>query len=421
MKQAVLRQWVKPRQAERGVTRCSAVDEVVSVAIPTAAFGYADRLDPQRMQRALEAVLLDYGVFAGRYARRGSDLWIEHGAGLWFETTERPETVAELASELRVKHSAILCPRLSAQAAIRGKGALAAVRLTQARDGSVLGVTWTHGLGDLASLLLLIRAWSLAYRGEPHPKPAEISDRAAYLDTQLPQAARSDNRARVLSWPEFARELVHQARMGRSARRVAIDFSWNQIEALHGAARRKRSVTASDALCAHILATLRRCGLELSSEITVAVDFRNTFGIPPTALGNFSQLLFTPVAPNAELSDTAAAIRASIEAFRSGESAGTMCHRSVAKLRAAHPHVRDLMRFWFFGQPGRSNLRLSNTARALYDDLTFGSAPPSFVHARATDFPLVGTGALFPSARGAGLTLDIVLPAKVAEQFGRAN
>jgi hypothetical protein len=269
----------------------------------------------------------------------------------------------------------------------------------------------------LSTLLQLVRAWSLAYRGEAYAKPAEISDRVAYLDAKLPHATRGDGRARVLSWAEFLRELVYQLRMMLRARRVAIDFSWAQIEAIHEVVRRERRVTANDALCAHILDTLRRCGIRMSSEITVATDFRSTFGMPSTALGNFSQLLFTPVDPGAKLPDIAAAIRATIDAFRGGELAGTMCHRRVAQLRAAHPRVSDLVRFWFFGEPGRSNLRLSNTSKAPYDELVFGSAPPVFVHARATDFPLVGTGALFPSANGAGLTLDIVLPANVVEQL----
>jgi hypothetical protein len=392
------------------------VEQVVSVAVPTAAFGYAERLDPTRIERALAEVLVHDGVMAGRFAWRDGALWIEHGAGIQFETTSRGESVAELFGLLREQHSKLVCPGLPVRAAMRGKGALLAFRLTRARDGSVLGVTWTHGLGDANSIVSLLRAWSLASRGLAYPKPPEVTDRGAYLDQKVPIPPRVDTRARVLPWAEFLRALAYQLGALR-ARRVALDFTWNQIDAIHEAAARDRPISPSDALCAHILHGLHELGVDLSPEVTVAVDFRKAFGIPPTALGNFSDLVFTPVNPEESVSEGAEALRANIDAFLRGQLSGTMNHRRVAQLRAAHSSELDLLRFWFFGEPGRGNLRLSNTSRSAYNKLVFADSPPAFVHMRATDVPLVGTGVLFPSPNAAGLTLDIVLPGNVVAQL----
>lgn len=417
MKQPVPRRWIKPLHAAGGRTKCSAVEQVVSVAIPTMAFGYSAALDPEQLERALATVLVDYGVVAGRLARREDGLWIEHGFSLPLETVERTETVAELAKALRSKHSSIVCPPLSVRAAVRGEGPLAAVRLTHARDGSVLGIAWNHALGDAASIVQWMRACALAYRGEAYPKPAAVPDRGALLDAKVPIAPRGDQRARVLGWFEFLRAGVYQLWALRGARRVAIDFTWKQIDAIYADASREGQVSPSDALCAHILDTLRRLGVDMSPEITVAVDFRKAFDIPPTVIGNFSDLVFAPVDPRATVAETAAVIRANIDAFSRGELAGTMHHRRLAQLRAAHPNERDLLRFWFFGEPGRGNLRLSNTSRSPYNKVMFGGRSPAFVHVRASDIPLVGTGVLFPSPNAAGLTLDIVLPAGVVEQL----
>jgi shikimate O-hydroxycinnamoyltransferase len=412
----VQRTSVKPLLAAQGRTRCSAVEQVVSIAVPSGAFGYAERLEPLRLERALAEVLADYGVMAGRFVRDGGALWIEHAVGIPFEVAARTETVAELFAMLREQHSKIVCPPLPVRAAMRGKGALLALRLTQARDGSVLGVTWNHGLGDASSIVALLRAWSLASRGQPYPRPPEITDRGAYLDAKVPLAPRVDTRARVLPWREVLRAFAYQLRVLR-ARRVALDFTWQQIDEIHAAASRERPLSPSDALCAHILHRLHELGVDLSPEVTIAVDFRKAFGIPPAALGNFSDLVFTPVKLEASLSEGAEAIRANLAAFLAGEVSGTMNHRRVAQLRAANSSELDVLRFWFFGESGRGNLRLSNMSRSAYNKLVFADTPPAFVHMRASDVPLVGTGVLFPSPNAAGLTLDIVLPGNVAAQL----
>lgn len=411
------RQQVKPLEPIDRKTRCSVVDRLIVVAFPTMAFGYSERLDPDRLRQALARVLVDFGSFAGRLVRNADDWYIDHGSSVAFETAEHAGPIAALAAALRTKHSGVVCPRLSVRATLRGREPLFAARLTQARDGCVLGITWNHALGDTQSVMLLLRAWSLAYREQPYTKPAEITDRAAYLDEKVPVPLRHDMRARVLSWPQFLRALSYQLWAIRHAKRVAIDFSWDQISAIHAAATRDKPVSPSDALCAQLFCTLDELGAGMSPDITVAVDFRKGFGVPPNALGNFSDLVFTTVDLGDGPAEVASALRSNVDAFGAGALAGTMSHRHLQQLRASHPGALDMLRFWFFGEPGRGNLRLSNISRLPYNKLVFVTTEPAFVHARATDVPLVGTGIIFPSPGATGLTLDIVLPAKVVERL----
>jgi hypothetical protein len=148
-------------------------------------------------------------------------------------------------------------------------------------------------------------------------------------------------------------------------------------------------------------------------DVSVSVDFRKGFGMSPNTLGNFSDLVHTPVNVGDAPAKVASAVRANVHAFGNGALGGTMDHRRFQQLRTSHPGALDMLRFWFFGEPGRGNLRVSNVSRAPYSKLVFAATQPRFVHVRASDVPLVGTGMIFPSPDAAGLTIDIVLPAKV--------
>jgi hypothetical protein len=81
----------------------------------------------------------------------------------------------------------------------------------------------------------------------------------------------------------------------------------------------------------------------------------------------------------------------------------------------AHPGLLKLVRLTPFAID-RIQLLTTNLPRMGHRQVAFESRP-KFVHARGTDFRLVGLGTLFASSDTAGLTLDIVLPKKLIKQL----
>jgi hypothetical protein len=396
-------------------TRCTYLDSCLKHGWPTIVLGYPERLDPSRLRHALARVLSDFSSFAGRLRYSRGDWYIEHGVGALFESAESNERNETIEAALRTGDTKLVCPRLPVTGTLRGKGPLFAARLTQTRNGSVLGVTWNHALCDNHSVMLLLRAWVLACHEQPYKKPLEVADRETYLNEHVIRQDGSGTKWRVVSWSEFRHFLLQQVRLMRNAKRVAIDFSWSQIAAIHAAATGDRSVSPNDSLCAYIFWTLNALSKNVSSHYAVAYDYRKTFGLPSGLLGNLSDFVTVTAKPGAGPGAIAESLRAGIDAF----DAGSLTQRKLQTLKSAHPSILDEMRFWGPGEPGRINLRLTNVSRAGHYKLVFASARPTFVHTRATDIPVVGVGTIFASSREAGLTMDIVLPSHMIKQLAR--
>jgi hypothetical protein len=410
------RELVKPLTSTDGKTHCAYVDPVLAFMYPTLVLGYPERLDPTRLREALAQVLDDYSVVSGRMVHSQTGWHIEHGAGALFETAESTQTCEALGNAVRGGHSKLACPHYSLAATLRRKAPLFGVRLTHTADGSLLGVTWNHALGDFHSLMMVLRAWSLACHDEAYPKPLEVSDREAFLLQHAPAERPQYAGWRVLSWLEMLRMTFRRVSLMRDARRVALDFSWEQIAAIQAAATSDRPVSAADALCAYIFQTLHRLGDDISPEFAILMNYRKMLDLPANLLCNCSDVVRTVAEPNDDHGAIAANLRTSIEAF----DAGSLSHREVDALLTSEPRVLGAARL-ARAVPGAVNLVLSNVSRSGLHRLSFGSTPPSFVHSRATDHPVFGAGVLFPTSGERGLTVDIVLTSKLLARLKSDN
>jgi hypothetical protein len=411
------RQLVKPLVPVKGTTRCSFADGIVVFARPTVVLVYPERLDPSRLRDALACVLSDFGAFAGRLVRADGNWLIEHGVSAAFETAESRENCVALGTAVRVGHSKLVCPVLSDTGALRGKEPLFSARLTQTHDGSVLGITWNHVLGDNHSMLLLLRAWARAYRGEPYDKPLDVPDRDAYLHEHIPHVTHGEAPWRILSWSEYLRSVGYQWSISRDASRVTLEFPWTVLEAIHPAGTSERLVSPGVALCSHIFSMLHRFGDGMSPVLFTSINYRRKLRLPLNLLGNMSHFISVRTNPDDGADAIAAALRASIEAF----NGASLARDQLQGLKDSHSGIFDLMRFWAYGEVGRTIISMTDVSRSGYHKLAFESAAPLLNHVRATDVPLVGLGTILASSGGTGLAVDIVLPSKVIERLAREN
>ena len=407
------RQLITPLALHKRTTRCTMMDNLVRLFTPNLVLSYDERLDPERLKRALVRVLADYSEYAGRLSRVDGDLSIEHGTGgAIFEITESTLPNAAFQSRTNANSWKLACPTLSVVGILRGKTPLFAARVTQTPNGSVLGVTWHHTVGDVYSTMLLVRAWALAYRDQPYEKPTEVSDRSAYLSERLPRSSGELTRWRLLSWREVFGVLGYW--LTHPGRRVKLEFSWSEIDAFRAAATRDNPVTAHDALCAHLVLMLRRLDSATRSHLTVAVNYRKRAGLPAILLGNMTDMVSLTVNAGDDAASIASGLRLCINEF----ATGPLSHHEMLKLRAAHPGALQRLRYWNDYVPGST---VAITSVLGLQDVVFQATAAACAEARPSTSDSREMNWIYESPDRTGLVVDMWLPSPVADRVDQES
>jgi NRPS condensation-like uncharacterized protein len=174
---------VQSTRPSYGSTICSYPDWAMRDMAVSMGFCYPERLDSERLRETLAQVLSDFPDYAGRFRASRETLVIDHShRGVVFEVAKSPKSFATLMEDAsRQSSGSVLCPVMSARRAIQGKAPLFAARITETSDGCVLGVTWHHSVGDLASPLEVLNAWARAYGNTEYEVPEPVADRGHRL------------------------------------------------------------------------------------------------------------------------------------------------------------------------------------------------------------------------------------------------
>lgn len=310
---------ILPLQRSAGLTECSALEIDLQYSYPGMLFFYPEQLDAERLRRALARVLSDFSPYAGKLVARAVSLQIEHGAApARFETVQHDSSLAQLMAELRSRGR---CRELEPQIALfrlmLAREPMLLVRLTQLRDGSVLGIGWNHAVGDMHSTMLLMRAWADAYAGRDYQKPILVTERDAYMRSVLPNslAVRSTaRRTRILP------ALTQRFKLLQPSVRVDAEFPSSELFALQRAlgssSLRGKTVSRNDALCAHVYSVLRRLSLTShQTNMCLVVNYRKRVGLSDQVVGNMTSLLSQPVRKQHSASRTALSLRRRLDEY----------------------------------------------------------------------------------------------------------
>ncbi|HKU41165.1 MAG TPA: acyltransferase [Polyangiales bacterium] len=405
-------------QAEHDVagdTQCAYGDWMLRYNQASLAWCFRERLDLERLAAALRRVLDDYPMYAGRFEVQPGALRIQHGHDVVLEHVASSESFTTLGAAVDAGRTEVLCPTLSVRRTLAGKHPLFMARLTDTRDGSAIGVTWHHAVGDLASTMPLLRAWGQAYGGAPYVAPPRVPDRAQYLDEHIPDPPDAVSSVRLYSFGEMCSLAGF---LMQRKRRVDIAFSWDEIEHIQASLTRGTFVTASDALSAHVFWVLQQLQPERPPRrLVLAVNYRKRVGLPSNLVGNLLGTICIDVDADAEPASTAAAIRAQLKAYGRQH----VEYHPTRRFLVDHPGAIERLRTMpnFFDASGRTWL-LSNAANNGVYELEFGAARPElFCFATAAAAPMMS--AMFESPKRAGLTMAMYLPAQLAARADSAD
>lgn len=412
---------IQAGRAPRAVVRCGLMDTMLADLPVSVVLFFPGALDPGRLAESLAVVLDRLPVFGGRL-RTTADGLLEivcDDAGIPMAVYDVDQTLSEAMARVALPGSGY-ADHVEASKARTGGRPLLTVRISRLSDGgTALGVSWHHAVGDMQTFALLMHAWSAALSGRPLPEVRLVPDRDAYLDSVLP--ARDAGRPGFrLPTPEEAQRLNHEIAVSlRANRSVQVYFGDAETERMRErfSAAAGQRVSAGDALCAHVVDTVRSLDDDPESRhLTVPVNVRRPLGLPADIVGNLLGEVHLKCPPHGAPAVLAAALRGAIRDFT----------RSHLSLRASHAFLEKIGR-GRFGEcvplgfdPERRTMTFSNWSRFGLYDADFDGQYPVFL-SPAPNLQLPYVAWLVEGFQGRGSLLTAVLPARLAARLRGAD
>ncbi|RLK54797.1 acyltransferase [Actinokineospora cianjurensis] len=405
---------VRAGSAPGTVVTCGVTDTVIADVPVSVVFFFGHPLDEDRLAEGLATALAAVPGFAGRLRTTGDVLEVVcDDSGIPFDTYDLDETLPKAIGRVTLP-GADFVDHVQAPAARLGGLPLLTVRLTHLSDGtSALGCSFHHSVGDLASFMFLVRAWSAATEGTEPPEITLLTDPDAFLDEVLPPVDSGRPGFR-LPTPEQAERLGAEfAGAVRANRTVQVYFTDAEVAALQRevstAAGRRLSV--NDVLCGHVTSVVRTLAGDTSEERAIAmpVNVRRFLGLDEGVIGNLVGEMYVTCPPGAPAEDIATRIRAAVEDFPRAQlnlRANRAFLESIGRSR-----LRECVPVGF--DPDRRTFTITNWSRFGIYEVTFGGKQPVFF-SPTSNLQLPWVSWIVEGFDNRGLLFTIAVPARLA-------
>ncbi|MEV6978333.1 acyltransferase [Kitasatospora sp. NPDC093806] len=407
---------VRAGTAPGTVLRCGLADTMFADLSVSVVLFFERALDEDRLAAGLAKALERIPVFAGRL--RTVDGVLEavcDDSGVPMVSYRVHGTLAESMGRVTAPGALHVDP-VGAPAARTGDGPLFTVRVTRTGDGgTVLGCSWHHAIGDLNSFALLLRAWSAAVEGEELPEAELVEDQDALLDRVLPAEDTGRPGFRLPDPVERAlldREVAAGPRANRTVQLYFGEAEIARMSAEFGAAAGVR-VSAGDAVCAHVLHTVRELDGDAETRwLTVPVNARRPLGLSPALIGNLLGDIHLPYTPADGPAALAGALRTAVQGYTEDHLNLRSNLRYLAELGRARLGACVPLGF----DPARRRFSFSNWSRfGLYRASFQGQRPVFF--SPAANYPLPWVSWSVEGFAGTGMLTTVVLPARLVARL----
>ncbi|WP_035793630.1 acyltransferase [Kitasatospora mediocidica] len=411
--QSISSRTVRAGRAAGTVVRCGLMDTMLADLPVSVVFFFPQALDEERLALGLARALEHLPVFAGRLRTAGRGLEIVcDDAGVPLTCGDVDETAVEAMGRVTLPASGLV-DHVDATGARAGGQPLLTVRLSRLADGgTALGCSWHHAVGDVQSFMVLMRAWSAAVEGLPLPPVRIAGDRDALLDEVLPpeDCGRAGFR---LTGPAEAAELMREVAVSARANRTTqVYFGPAEVARMRAefSAAAGRRLSANDALCAHLVDTVRT--LDEDAEVrrlTMPVNVRRFLDLPAGVVGNLLGEVFLSCPPAGTPERLAADIRVAVDGFM---GAHLSLRSNRAFLAAIGPDRLEACVPLGF-DPANRTFTFSNWSRFGAYEITFEGQRPTFF-SPLVNLQLPWVSWLVEGFGGEGALFTVVLPTRLA-------
>ena len=411
---------IRSGHAAGTVIRCGLRDTMLANVPISAVFFFEHALDGERLADGLARALHQVPVFGGRMRTRDERLEIVcDDAGVPMTTFDVDETIGEAIGRVMLPSSDFV-EHIDGSRERLGGYPLLTVRLSRLADGGVaLGCSWHHGVGDMHSLALFMRAWSAYVEGTPPPEVRVLEDLDTYLDKMLPPEDAGASGFRLPDPEEAAglrREIDGAMLFNRPVQIYFTDAEVDRMQQTFSAEAGRR-LSKHDVLSGHLSAAIRELDADTAErKLIMPVNIRRPLDIPAAIVGNLVEDVQVGCAGGAAAAAIAAGVRAAIDDFP----------RSHLRFRASWAFLEAVgpARFgdcfpYGFDPPGRA-IVVTNWSRFGAYDVTFGGQRPAFV-SPTTRLPLPWVCWLIEGFGGAGYLATVILPSRLSARLRGAD
>lgn len=405
-------------RAPETVVRCGLAESIGGNVGGATMFAFDQAVDEDRLADGLARALDHLPIFAGRLRRREEALEIVCvDAGVPITTFDVDMTLEQVIETALLSGPDLVDP-IDVESALSGSSPLLTVQVNRLSDGGMaLGVAWHHLVGDMQTLMLLMRSWSAFVEGTAPPEVTIIEDRDAYLDVVLPPEDTGRSNYRLMGPDEAVEMRAEFERAARTTQVLEVYFGESEVDRMRKqfGAEMKRRLSANDVLCAHLLNTL--CLLAEDTEtrrLNFPVDIRPLLGLPSSVVGNILTLVSLPRAPNTRPAVLAGAVRDAVESVR-----------SHLNLRADRAFAESCDRsqpgaLMFLGiDPANHAVLITNWCAFGHYKITFALRRPAFFCPVLGSGQLPWRGILFKGFGDSGYLCTLSVPARLAELLRR--
>ncbi|WP_171059760.1 acyltransferase [Streptomyces montanus] len=294
-------------------------------------FYYREGLDTAAVRDSLARTLARHPPLTGRMERNpdgGIDLVCNDAGALFAEVhSDLPMPDYGIGRSAKSDLGRYL-HRVNPFAVVGHDTPLLTVKITHMRGGgSVLGVTFNHGVTDLSGFMDFLQNWSREHHGLPYQAPPYGRNTLDGLGTFAARAAREHSRQYVAVRRREKFRFLWRVNAGsRRVRHLTVRFPGDEVRAIKAAASAPLAgtgqwVSAGDALAAHVwkvMGELRARPDDSAERLGVIVDIRSALrdvlpdGFGGNAVTNTTATLSAGELAAASLADVASAVRTAI-------------------------------------------------------------------------------------------------------------
>lgn len=412
---------VKAGRQSGTVIHCGMKDTVLSDVPVSVVFCYQRGVDIDRLADGLARALDHIPSFGGRIRDDGDTMTIAcDDSGVAMSVYDFDDTLPEVIGRLTVASSDFV-DHVDAPAATKGELPLLTVRVTALADGAmVLGCSWHHTVGDMASFMLLMQAWSAFVDGTTPPEVRLLTDPDAELDTVVPPEDSERHRGfRLPDETEAAQlnqALVSALRANRVVQAYFTDAEIARMKAEISAAAGRR-LSTNDVLCGHIQSTIRALDEDVEARpMALPVNVRKHIGLPDSIVGNLTSEIYLTLAGKSPADVIAVDIREAVNDFVGSQLNIRTDWAFIESLGRAK--ARDCVPTGF--NPMNKSFAITNWSRFGVYDITFDGMTPA-VFSPVTNLALPWVAWLVEGFGGDGMLFMIALPAKLASKLRGAD
>lgn len=407
---------------------CSVVDQLLQNLSVSVVFFYKESLDPAKLIASMETVLNDFPLFAGRLKVVNHKLILEcNNAGIRFSTKSESGTLSQLIQDLPAvpKHRFLDVP--GPKQTITNQEPVFTIQLTQFTDGgTALGLCWHHAIGDMHTVMCLMKAWSAADQQLPYEQPLIAENRDTYIqaqfsDTQIAENRKREPGVRYLSGKSLLKLLLYLVFRARKKSTFRIYFSPDELNRMKQSFSQKvnQALSTNDVLCAHLCSWIAQLEQGTTQKtladryVAIAVNYRAKTTLSNSALGNFVETAQIPFSQQSEPYQIAQKIRTAVDNFTEQH----FSYFSIREYIAKKGGLSKISRFVNKGiDPINKTLLITNWSNFGVYDIAFEGAKP-FYFTSLNDVPFPWLSAIFEGCANQGLIYSVVLPSKLNQKL----